>query len=174
MAKLTAQLQAVQRENDIVADLLQRSRHDLAVSQAHTHELLTSVAKIEDERSSCVSENARLKVLLEETAGIKECVQRCPPCDEASERPESLYGNFGSQVCSLWCCGAASGEICNASTVLLCNLSSASLSGLLLLFVEVGYVGKVINNLHTKHLCIIAHRALHLTNCILLRADSPT
>lgn len=108
-AQLKADLSKAEKENALLTDLLQHSQHELSASQARTHELLTSVAKIEEERSSLATRNAYLQATLEKVPQAKECVQQhsprhvdgqaqqCPPCkspDDASE----LYGSFGSQV----------------------------------------------------------------------------
>ena len=109
VAQLTADLSKAEKENALITDLLQHSQHELAVSQARIHELLTSVAKIEDERSLLASQNGYLQATLEKVPEAKECIQQqysgqvdaqaqqCAPCrtrDDANE----LYGTFGSQV----------------------------------------------------------------------------
>lgn len=129
LAQLTADLQAAQRENQMVADLLQRSQYDLSLSQARTHELLTSVAKIEDDRSSLASQNVYLQATLDKVPAAKECVQQeCvqqeriqqeldqqfSTCDDRSDVAESLYGTFGSQVC---CNQNLPSDVCFAVTV---------------------------------------------------------
>ena len=107
-AQLTADLSKAEKENALLTELLQHSQHELSVSQARTHELLTFVAKIEDETSLLVSQNGYLQATLEKVPEAKECVQQqssgpddgqaqqCPPC-KASDANE-LYGTFGSQV----------------------------------------------------------------------------
>lgn len=107
IAKLTADLRLAQQENEMVTDLLQRSQQEVAVSQGRTHELLTSLARLEDDRSLLASQNAHLQSALENRPEAKECVQQCPELDDALQCPvcddqpdtaESLYGTFGSQV----------------------------------------------------------------------------
>lgn len=109
VAQLVADLSKAEKENALLTDLLQHSQHELSASQARTHELLTSVAKIEDERSSLATHNAYLQATLEKVPEAKECVQQhsprhihvqaqqCPPCKSTDEASE-LYGSFGSQV----------------------------------------------------------------------------
>ena len=109
VAQLTADLSKAERENTLITDLLQHSQHELSASQARTHELLTAVAKIQDERSSLASQNAYLQATLEKVPEAKECIQQqssghidgqaqpCPPCKSRDDANE-LYGTFGSQV----------------------------------------------------------------------------
>ena len=112
LAQLRSDLQSAERENAMVSDLLQRSQQDLSLSQAHTHELLASVARIEDDRTLLASQKAYLEAALEKVPEGKEYVEQCPQCptcDDAPQCPtcddaESLYGNFGSQVQSLVFC----------------------------------------------------------------------
>ena len=109
VAQLTADLSKAEKENALITDLLQHAQHEVSASQARTHDLLTSVAKIEDERSSLASHNAYLRATLEKVSEGKECVQQqssghvdgqaqqCPPCKSYDDANE-LYGTFGSQV----------------------------------------------------------------------------
>ena len=109
VAQLTADLSKAEKENALLTDLLQHSQHELSASQARTHELLISVAKIEDERSLLVSQNGYLRATLEKVPEAKECLQhqfsghvagqaqQCPPCKSRADANE-LYGTFGSQV----------------------------------------------------------------------------
>lgn len=109
VAQLTAELSKVEKENALMTDLLQHSQHELSVSQARTHDLLASVAKIEDETSWLASRNAYLQAALEKVPDAKECLQeqppvrgdaqaqQCPPCTVSDDANE-LYGTFGSQV----------------------------------------------------------------------------
>jgi DNA repair exonuclease SbcCD ATPase subunit len=107
IAQLTTDLHLAQQENEKVTDLLQRSQEDLSISQGRTHELLTSLARVEDDRSLLASQNAYLQSVVEKLPEAKECAQQFPACDEAPQCPvcdhqpctaESLYGPFGSQV----------------------------------------------------------------------------
>lgn len=109
VAQLRAELSKAAKENALVTDLLQHSQHELSLSQARTHDLLASIAKVEDERSLLANQNAHLRETLENTPEAKECVQQhsvvpgqdqtqqCPPCTAADDAKE-LYGTLGSQV----------------------------------------------------------------------------
>lgn len=117
VARLQAELSKAEKENALVTDLLQHSQHELSLSQARTHDLLASIAKVEDERSWLANQNARLRATLENNPEAKECVQQhsvvpgqeqtqqCPPCT-ASDDAKELYGTLGSQVspCFTPCC----------------------------------------------------------------------
>ena len=107
IAQLTTDLHLAQQENAMLTDLLQRSQDEVSISQGRTHELLTSLASIENDRSLLASQNAYLQSVLEKVPEAKECAQQMPACDEAPQCPvcdvvpctaESLYGPFGSQV----------------------------------------------------------------------------
>ncbi|KAL0033864.1 hypothetical protein WJX77_008167 [Trebouxia sp. C0004] len=111
IAQLTTDLRSARQENEMLTDLLQRSQEELSVSQSRTHELLTSLARVEDNRSLLASQNAYLQSVNEKVPEAKECAQQMPACDEAPQCPvcddvpctESLYGPFGSQG---WLLGA--------------------------------------------------------------------
>ncbi len=107
IAQLTTDLRSAQQENEMLTDLLQRSQEEVSMSQGRTHELLTSLARVEDNRSSLASQNAYLQSVVEKFPEAKECAQQTPACDEVPQCPvcddvpctaESLYGPFGSQV----------------------------------------------------------------------------
>ncbi|KAL0029584.1 hypothetical protein WJX79_006026 [Trebouxia sp. C0005] len=112
IAQLTTDLKLAQQENELLTDLLQRSQKQISISQDRTHELLESLAKVEDDRSLLASEIAYLQSVVEKVPEAKECAQQMPACDEAPPCPvcddvpctaESLYGPFGSQG---WLLGA--------------------------------------------------------------------
>lgn len=111
VAQLMADLSTAEKENASVSDLLQHSQHELALTQARTHDLLASAAHLEDQRSLLASENMHLQGALKKVLEAKECIQQqcavcdgptvpdqaCPPC-RAAEDANELYGTFGSQV----------------------------------------------------------------------------
>jgi len=107
ITQLTSDLHLARQENEMLTDLLQRSQEEVSISQGRTHELLTSLARIEDDRSLLASQNAYLQSVVEKVPEAKECAQQMPACDEAPQCPvcddvpctaESMYGPFGSQV----------------------------------------------------------------------------
>lgn len=109
VAQLRADLSKAEKENALLTDLLQHSQHELSVTQARTHDLLTSIAKTEDQRSLLANQNAHLRATLANIPEAKECVQQhfdahdheqtqhCPPCP-APDNAKELYGTLGSQV----------------------------------------------------------------------------
>ncbi|KAL0053812.1 hypothetical protein WJX82_011153 [Trebouxia sp. C0006] len=112
IAQLTTDLRSARQENDMLTDLLQRSQEEVSMSQGRTHELLSSLARVEDDRSLLASQNAYLQSVVEKVPEAKECAQQMPACDEAPQCPvcddvpctaESLYGPFGNQG---WLLGA--------------------------------------------------------------------
>ena len=107
IAQLTTDLRSAQQENEMLTDLLQRSQEEVSMSQDRTHELLSSLARVEDNRSSLANQNAYLQSVLEKVPEAKECAHQMLACDEAPQCPvcddvpctaESLYGPCGSQV----------------------------------------------------------------------------
>ena len=113
ITKLTADLRQAEKENAMVSDLLQHSQHELSVTQGRTHELLASIARLEDERALLSNQNKQMQAALDQVPESKDClqqqcdvceeapVQSCPPCAATGEASE-LYGTFGSQVSLLY------------------------------------------------------------------------
>ena len=101
--------QAAYKQNDALSDLLKHSQADLTASQAHTHELLASVATLEDvrvrleaDRFSLAEKTSALEDALSRSRAASQQGQHCPPCSRSEEAQCSsdLYGFFGSQVCT--------------------------------------------------------------------------
>ena len=101
--------QAAYKQNDALSELLKRSQTDLTASQAHTHELLASVATLEDvrvrlegDRSSLAKKASALEDAISRSPAASQQGQHCPPCPKSEEAhcSSDLYGVFGSQVCT--------------------------------------------------------------------------